>query len=73
MGSYSSTVIQCPFYHDDDQKTRCIICEGILPGSRSIKHQFVNGESFRRQMKMCTGNYMSCHLAKMFYRIKYKE
>lgn len=73
MGSYSSTVIQCPFYLSDDPKSCSITCEGMLPGS-SIKSHFMNGAAFRRQIgKYCAGDYKSCPWATVLSKVKYEE
>lgn len=72
MGSYSSTVIQCPFYLHDDPRTCNITCESVLPGS-SIKSHFIDGESFRTQIrKYCAGDYKSCPWCRMM-EWKYRE
>lgn len=73
MGSYSSTVIKCPFYLSDDPKSCSITCEGMLPGS-SIKSHFMNGAAFRRQIgKYCAADYKSCPWATVLSRAKYGE
>ena len=60
MATYSSTVIQCPFYLSDDPKGCSITCEGMLPGS-SVKSHFMNGKDMRDHiMRRCAGDYKAC-------------
>ena len=72
MGTYSSSVIECPYYLSDDPKTCSLTCEGVPPGS-SVKSHFLSGESMRRQMKKyCAGNYHLCPWARCL-EWKYRE
>lgn len=72
MGSYSSTVVLCPYYMHDDPKTCSITCEGMLPGS-SVNSHFLDGPSIRRQInKYCAGDYKRCPWARMM-EFKYME
>lgn len=70
MGSYFSSDILCPFYHDDDAQK--IKCEGVVDGNTI--HVTFGSSTKARQYKRdyCCKEYKECRIAKMLYA-KYAE
>lgn len=60
-GNYNGTNARCPYYKSEDPKAKVIICEGIVPGSSSVTHQFPTKAAFRAQViNFCDDSYWRC-------------
>ena len=61
MSSYNQVYVRCPFFLDDDGKTR-IVCEGIVRDSR-ISQIYAKKDDFSIQMKtFCSDRYTNCEI-----------
>lgn len=61
MASFRQVNVRCPFYLDDDGKSR-IVCEGLVDESR-IALEYRKKEDFKIQIgAFCSGRYVNCEI-----------
>lgn len=71
-GSYWQREVQCPFYRQDDGRSR-IHCEWMIPNS-TVSINFQRRPDFRTQMKtFCCDKYKNCEIFRMLMENKYEE
>ena len=73
MSSWNQARVGCPFYLDDDGKTR-IVCEGLVKCSR-IALEYSRQKDFDIQMKtFCWDRYTNCEIYRVLIeKVEYCE
>lgn len=71
-GSYMQRYVRCPFYRQDDGRSR-IHCEWMVDNS-TLSINFQKRPDFRRQMEVfCCDQYKKCEIYCLLMENKYEE
>lgn len=72
-GTYKKAYALCPFFKQDDDDKRRIVCEGLVDDS-SLTLSYIYSKDYRSQMDIfCCGAFESCEVFRMLIRDKYEE
>ncbi len=71
MNQHEQPQVQCPFYRQDDHRSR-ILCEGVIPDT-TLAQTFRHRKDYQKQLEVfCCQHYQKCEVYRMVME-KYEE
>ena len=67
MAEYVSSSAQCPFYQEEQNNRKTVVCEGVAKGSNTCLAFQTKEASKKYREKHCYYNYKDCLICNMLY------